>query len=98
MISIIPTWTFKSVCKDTFEQSYNDAALLQTSELDGWNMEDETSVTERERFRKWLVDCHKASYVPICVNAEDNFLTSEPAGKDIGIVLFIILLLVLFYL
>jgi len=79
LISIIPTWTFNSVCKDTFEQSYNDAALLQTSELDGWNTEDETSMVERERYRKWLVDCHKASYVPICVNGEDNFLTSEPA-------------------
>eukprot|EP00751_Fragilariopsis_kerguelensis_P019662 CAMPEP_0170886452 /NCGR_PEP_ID=MMETSP0734-20130129/36748_1 /TAXON_ID=186038 /ORGANISM="Fragilariopsis kerguelensis, Strain L26-C5" /LENGTH=1066 /DNA_ID=CAMNT_0011272587 /DNA_START=673 /DNA_END=3874 /DNA_ORIENTATION=+ len=79
LISIIPTWTFNSVCKDTFEQSYNDAALLQTSELDGWNIEVETSMAERERYRKWLVDCHKASYVPICVNGEDNFLTSEPA-------------------
>mmetsp|Transcript_34591 Transcript_34591/g.39485 ORF Transcript_34591/g.39485 Transcript_34591/m.39485 type:complete len:383 (-) Transcript_34591:86-1234(-) len=79
LISIIPTWTFNSVCKDTFEQSYNDAALLQTSELDGWNVEVETSMAERERYRKWLVDCHKASYVPICVNGEDNFLTSEPA-------------------
>jgi len=77
--SLIPTWTFKSVCKDTFEQSYNDAALLQTSELDGWNVQEETSMTERERYRKWVVDCHKASYVPVCVNAEDNFLTSEPA-------------------
>jgi len=79
LLSIIPTWTFKNVCKETFEQSYNDAALLQTSELDGWNVDEETSMAERERYRKWLVDCHKASYVPICVNAEDNFLTSEPA-------------------
>ena len=60
--------------------------MLQTSELDGWNTEDETSMVERERYRKWLVDCHKASYVPICVNGEDNFLTSEPAGKNAGIV------------
>jgi hypothetical protein len=80
-LSTTLTWTFGTVCKDTFGQSYSDAALLQTSELDGWNVEDETSMVERERYRKWLVDCHKASYVPICVNAEDNFLTSEPAGK-----------------
>lgn len=78
-LSTTLTWTFGTVCKDTFGQSYSDAALLQTSELDGWNVEDETSMVERERYRKWLVDCHKASYVPICVNAEDNFLTSEPA-------------------
>jgi hypothetical protein len=79
LISIIPTWTFKSVCEDTFEQSYTDAALLQTSELDGWDVNEEMSITERERYRKWIVDCHKAAFVPVCVNAEDNYLTSEPA-------------------
>jgi hypothetical protein len=78
-LSIIGTWTFKSVCKDTFEQSYNDAALLQTSELDGWKVDDEMPYMERERYRKWIVDCHKASYVPVCVIAEDDYLTSEPA-------------------
>ena len=79
LISIIFTWSFKSVCKDTFEQSYYDAALLQTSELDGWKVGEEMSSLERERYRKWIVDCHKASYVPVCVNAEDDYLTSEPA-------------------
>jgi hypothetical protein len=81
-LSIIGTWTFKSVCKDTFEQSYNDAALLQTSELDGWKVDDEMPYMERERYRKWIVDCHKASYVPVCVIAEDDYLTSEPNGAD----------------
>lgn len=80
ILSIIATWTFKNVCKDTFEQSYNDAALLQTSELDGWNVDEEMTYMERERYRKWVVDCHKASYVPVCVNAEDDYLTSEPAA------------------
>lgn len=78
-LSIIATWTFKGVCKDTFEQSYTDAALLQTSELDGWKVDDEMPYMERERYRKWIVDCHKASYVPVCVIAEDDYLTSEPA-------------------
>lgn len=79
LLSMIPTSTFKSTVKETFGESYSDAGLLQTSELDGWDVRNENSMTERERYRKWLVDCHKASYVPICVNAEDNFLTSEPA-------------------
>ncbi len=79
LVSIIFTWSFKSVCKDTFEQSYTDAALLQTSELDGWKVGQEMSFVERERYRKWVVDCHKASYVPVCVNAEDDYLTSEPS-------------------
>lgn len=79
VIAIIPTWTFKSVCEDTFEESFTDAALLQTSELDGWNVKEEMLFEERQRYRKWIVDCHKAAYVPVCVNAEDNYLTSEPA-------------------
>mmetsp|Transcript_18278 Transcript_18278/g.50913 ORF Transcript_18278/g.50913 Transcript_18278/m.50913 type:complete len:1171 (+) Transcript_18278:158-3670(+) len=79
LITIIFTWTFKNVCEDTFEESFNDAALLQTSELDGWNVDERMSSEERERYRKWIVDCHKAAYVPVCVNAEDNYLTSEPA-------------------
>eukprot|EP00536_Pseudo-nitzschia_multiseries_P011223 jgi/Psemu1/289570/fgenesh1_pg.371_\ len=79
LITIIFTWTFKNVCEDTFEESFNDAALLQTSELDGWNVEEGMSDVERERYRKWIVDCHKAAYVPVCVNADDNYLTAEPA-------------------
>jgi hypothetical protein len=79
-LATIPTYTFHVVCKDRFWQSYKDAGLLQTSELDGWNMDEETSVKEREEFRRWLVDCHKASYIPVCVNGEDNVLTAEPAA------------------
>jgi hypothetical protein len=79
-LAIIPTYTFDVVCKDRFCQSYKNAGLLQTSDLDGWNVHVETSMQEREGFRRWLVDCHKASYVPVCVNGEDNFLTAEPAA------------------
>jgi hypothetical protein len=79
-LAIIPTYTFHVVCKDRFWQSYKDAGLLQTSDLDGWNVDQETSMSDREGFRKWLVDCHKASYIPVCVNGEDNFLTAEPAA------------------
>ncbi len=79
-LAIVPTFTFHVICKDRFLQSYKDAGLFQTSELDGWNVEEETSVKQREGFRKWLVDCHKAAYIPVCVNGEDNFLTAEPAA------------------
>lgn len=80
-VAVIPTFHFDSLCKDRFLRSYKDSGLLQTSELDGWNIDEETSMEEREDFRNFLVDCHKASYIPICVNGEDNFLTAEPAGK-----------------
>jgi len=53
--------------------------LLQTSQLDGWDLTQSTSVEDREEYRKWLVDCHKASFVPICLAGVDNFLTAEPA-------------------
>jgi hypothetical protein len=79
-LAVVPTWTFHVVCHDRFSQCYEDAGLLQTSELDGWNVEEKTSIVAREGYRKWLVDCHKASYIPICVNGEDNCLTAEPAA------------------
>jgi hypothetical protein len=80
-IATIPTFYFDVVCKDRFLRSYEDSGLLQTSELDGWNLDEATSMREREDFRRFLVDCHKASYIPICVSGEGNILTAEPAGK-----------------
>jgi hypothetical protein len=60
-IALIPTYTFNLVVKDRFERCYKDAGLLQTSELDGWDTTKETSMHERETYRRWLVDCHKVS-------------------------------------
>ena len=31
---------------------------------------------------KWLVDCHKASFVPICLAGSDNFITAVPARVE----------------
>ena len=78
-ISVVPTYLFGEIAKDRFMRSYQDAGLLQTSQLDGWDTSKPTSVEKREEFRKWLVDCHKASYVPICLSGSDNFLTAEPS-------------------
>lgn len=79
-LATIPTYTFHVVCKDRFLASYKDAGLLQTSDLDGWSVHETTSMGEREAMRRWLVDCHKAAYIPVCVNGEGNFLTAEPAA------------------
>lgn len=81
-LAIIPTFYFDVLCRDRFLKSYEDSGLLQTSELDGWNIDETTSMKEREDFRKFLVDCHRASYIPICVNGEGNILTAEPAGMN----------------
>ena len=36
-------------------------------------------MADREKYRNWLVDCHKASYVPICLSGGEDFLTVQPA-------------------
>jgi hypothetical protein len=65
--------------RDRFERAYNDAGLLQTSTLDGWDTSKGSSREERQKYREWLVDCRKASFVPICLAGENNFFTAEPA-------------------
>jgi hypothetical protein len=79
-VVILPTYWFSQMCKTKFLRSYNDASLLQTSRLDGWDNSAPTSKKMREEHRLWLVDCHKASYVPICLAGSDSLLTVEPAA------------------
>lgn len=63
----VPTLVFRRTCRKRFLGAYQDAALLQTSLLDGWDTSDNAAtntVEGREKFRKFLVDSHKAAYVP----------------------------------
>jgi hypothetical protein len=64
-----------------YKRSFDDAALLQTSLLDGWDTTQPTSMEQREEFRRWLVDAHKAAFVPVCLFGMDTVgcLTAEPA-------------------
>lgn len=78
-LSIFPTFVFGQIAKERFLRCYNDAGLVQTSQLDGWDECKPMSYAEREEFRRWLVDCHKASYIPICLAGTDSNLTAEPA-------------------
>lgn len=78
-LPIFPTFIFGQITKERFLRCYNDAGLVQTSHLDGWDETKPMSPAEREEFRKWLVDCHKASYIPICLAGIDSNLTAEPA-------------------
>ena len=73
----IPTYLFSTWTKEKFKRSYEDAALWQTSNLDA--LATHGTFQEREKYRRWLVDCHKASYVPICVSGGEDFLTIQPA-------------------
>ncbi len=72
------TFMFSLMTEDRFLRPYKDTALLQTSRLDG--CQERFSESQREEFRRWLVDCHKASYVPTCLlGSTENLLTVEPA-------------------
>mmetsp|Transcript_11058 Transcript_11058/g.28047 ORF Transcript_11058/g.28047 Transcript_11058/m.28047 type:complete len:1293 (+) Transcript_11058:181-4059(+) len=80
---IIPTLAYHNVLLEKYARPYLDAALLQTRRMyshagnDGANAK---SSLRREEYRRWLVDCHKASYLPTCLSGgKDNLLTSEPA-------------------
>jgi hypothetical protein len=80
-LTIAPTLHYSFDLKKRYKRAFNDAALLQTSLLDGWDTSEPSSSSKREEFRRFLVDAHKAAYVPVCLAATDteNFLTSEPA-------------------
>jgi hypothetical protein len=80
-VMIIPTVLFYRDCKRQYLRPFTDAALLQTSLLDGWDTAEETSRGRREEFRRFLVDAHKAAYVPVCIAGTDtdDYLTAEPA-------------------
>mmetsp|Transcript_4818 Transcript_4818/g.12258 ORF Transcript_4818/g.12258 Transcript_4818/m.12258 type:complete len:1303 (-) Transcript_4818:886-4794(-) len=78
-VCAIRTYGFHLIVTERFGRAYRDAALLQTSHLDGWD--GCSSQVLREEYRRWLVDCHKASYVPTCLlgSRDGSGLTIEPA-------------------
>ena len=77
---IILTLLYNSIILEKFLRPYQDAALLQTGRLHYNCSSASYSWMEREEMRRWLVDCHKASYVPTCLSGgSKNLLTAEPA-------------------
>lgn len=79
-LAVIPILYHRSQMRHKYYECYMDVALLQTSHLDGWEDTVTTSYEKREKFRKFLVDSHKAAYVPICLAGSGNHtVTSEPA-------------------
>jgi hypothetical protein len=67
ILLVVPTAAFRRTCLKRFLNAYQDAALLQTSLLDGWDTSENSRVRTaegREEFRQFLVDSHKAAYVP----------------------------------
>lgn len=77
---LLPTIFYRWVLLKRYLKAFTDVALLQTSLLDGWDTNEETSRSKREEFRQFLVDCHKAAYVPVCIASDEaTVITSEPA-------------------
>lgn len=76
---IIPTLMCNNIILEKFLRPYSDASLKYTGKLNN-EEEGEDAWPEREEFRRWLVDCHKASYLPTCLSGgTKNLLTAEPA-------------------
>jgi Calcium-dependent channel, 7TM region, putative phosphate/Late exocytosis, associated with Golgi transport len=64
-VTILPIYFFQKSAKLRFLRAFEDAGLLQTSLLDGWDTAAEYSMEKREEFRRFLVDAHKAAYVSL---------------------------------
>lgn len=83
-ICIIPTLAGDRILLEKYKRPFLDAALLQTGRLQhNENSLHTATWTQREEYRRWLVDCHKASYVPTCLSGcKDNLVTVEPCCVD----------------
>jgi len=83
ILCIIPTLLYNGIIKERFLRPYQDASLRDTSRMYNAHQEKQKGLDEwqkREEFRRWLVDCHKASYLPTCLSGGNkNLLTAEPA-------------------
>jgi hypothetical protein len=81
--AFVPTLLFRDSMRQRFLRAFSDVALLQTSLLDGWATDPDQALTfaQREEFRRFLVDSHKAAYLPVCIagTRTDEVLTAEPA-------------------
>lgn len=73
---MIPALVFQKEMKARFLRAFEDAALLQTSLLDGWDNLHEYTVEAREEYRQFLVDAHKAAYVSDEYAQSTNHVTS----------------------
>lgn len=80
-MAIPATIWFQWYCKRKFDPAFENTALLRTSLIDGWESLDDMTLEHRESHLRFLVDAHKAAYVPVCIAGTDvaKQITSEPA-------------------
>jgi hypothetical protein len=78
-LPFIPMIFFRMNIHRRFLKPFLDTSLYTSSSLDGWDIDIPTCVERREEFRRFLVDAHKAAYVPVCLASSAEVLTAEPA-------------------
>ena len=80
--SAIPvTIWFQWYCKRRFRPAFENTSLLRTNLLDGLDSLNDMSMQRREEHRRFLVDTHKAAYIPVCIAGSESaaMLTATPA-------------------
>jgi hypothetical protein len=86
-LAIPTTFYFRWSVKKRYKLSFENTALLKTTLLDGKDSLDDMTIDRREEHRRFLVDAHKAAYVPACIAGTESaaVLTDAPAVvvKDI---------------
>lgn len=84
-VPLLPTYLFYRTCKKEFLPSFEDIGLFQAFSVDCVSATNENAkkwnFKERENFLHFLVDAHKAAYIPICIAEEGAIgkMTAEPA-------------------
>ena len=92
VLQILPTFLFWRRVKSLFKPNFVKIGLFNASKMDDLERnrgetDDRslpTDLDERERFLKFLVDSHKAAYVPTCIAEEETavYMTEEPAKVE----------------
>lgn len=80
---MIPTIIFRNRCRWQYLKAFEDAGLLQASTLDLNDPLAPTYRNKRRKFLDFLVDAHKAAYVPVCIAGDTvSALTATPADVE----------------
>lgn len=71
-LAIPTTIYFQWSVKKRYKPSFENTALLRTTLLDGKDSLDDMTLDRREEHRQFLVDAHKAAYIPACIAGTES--------------------------
>ena len=82
-VPIIPTYIFWKSCYSQLMPAFERVALFNSSFID-LHYDRVSSTEERQKYLDFLVDCHKAAYIPMCIAEEETLrvMTLTPAKVD----------------